>query len=245
MAPKAKDVAWVHVEVIEGLMYFKYLKKCIKGGGGIQRMKEHLDGVRGQVKSCEAPLDVIGPIREEMQKVLNDYQEEKAREKAIHSEIGRKRAVEQMRATNPTFDYEDSPSIHSTGVRNRDPFHYVPPSLECENTMHPPKSKKKNTIQRYFTPPSTSGSDNANVSQVQPTQFQPTLDDHWKKQYREIAYEYIARWWYHVDIPFNVVCSPYYQPMWDAIIACGRGFKVPSMHYLKGSLLHCNVPNPI
>jgi hypothetical protein len=43
-------------------------------GGGIHRLKEHLVGVRGQVKSCEAPLDVIGPIREEMQKVLDDYQ---------------------------------------------------------------------------------------------------------------------------------------------------------------------------
>jgi hypothetical protein len=42
------------------------------GGGGIRRLKEHLAGVKGQVKSCEAPLDVIGHIREEMQNVLND-----------------------------------------------------------------------------------------------------------------------------------------------------------------------------
>ena len=41
MAPKTKDVAWVHVEVIEGLMYYKYCQKCIKGGG-IHRLKEHL-----------------------------------------------------------------------------------------------------------------------------------------------------------------------------------------------------------
>jgi len=53
--------------------------------GGIHKLKEHLVGVRGQVKSCEALLDVIGPIREEMQKVLNDYQQEKAREKAIQA----------------------------------------------------------------------------------------------------------------------------------------------------------------
>jgi hypothetical protein len=84
MAPKTKDVAWVHAEVIQGLPYCKYCKKCIKGReGGIHRLKEHLAGVRGQVKSCEAPLDVIGPIGEEMKEVLNDYQEEKAREKAI------------------------------------------------------------------------------------------------------------------------------------------------------------------
>jgi hypothetical protein len=131
--------------------------------------------------------------------------------------------------------------IHSTSVRNRDPFHYVPPPLESENTMHPPKCKQRNTIQSYCIPLPTYGSDNVNVSQVQPTRFQPTLDEYWKKQYREIAYEYIARWWYHVDIPFNVACSPYYQPMWDAIIACGRGFKGPSMHDLRGSLLHKEV----
>jgi hypothetical protein len=107
------------------------------------------------------------------------------------------------------------------------------------------RSKKRNTIQRYFTPTRTSSSDNANVSQVQPTQFQPTLDDHWKKQYREIAYEYIARWWYHADIPFNVSHSPYYQPMWDAIIACDRGFKGPSMDDLRGSLLHKEVASKV
>jgi hypothetical protein len=148
-------------------------------GGGIRRLKEHLAGVKGQVKSCEAPLEVIGPIREEMQKVLNDYQVRKAREKSIQDEIGRKRPA------NPTFDYEDSPSLHSTGVRHRDPFHYIPPPIDTsENTINPPTSKRKNTIQSYFTPPPTSGSNNANVSQIQPTQSQPTLDDHWKKQYR-------------------------------------------------------------
>jgi hypothetical protein len=106
-----------------------------------------------------------------MQKVLNDYQQEKAREKAIQAKMGRKRTVAQMRAAK-----EGSSSIPSTGVR--DPFRYVPPPLESENTMHQPKSKKRNTVQRYFTPPPTSGSDNANVSQGQPTQFQPNLDDH-------------------------------------------------------------------
>jgi hypothetical protein len=240
MAPKAKDVAWVHAEVVDGNMCCKYCQKCIKGGGvggGIHRLKEHLAGIKGQVKSCEAPLEVIGHIREEMKKVLHDYQQDKAREKSIQAEIGRKRAA------NPTFDYEDSPSLHSTGggVRHRDPFHYVPPPLDSENSLNPPNRKRTNSIQSYFTPPPTSGSNNANVSQVQPIQNQPTLDDHWKKQYREIVYEYIARWWYHADIPFNAARSPYYQPMWDSIIACGRGFKGPSMHDLRGSLLQKEV----
>ena len=140
MAPKAKDPAWVHAEVVDGSMCCKYCQKCIKGGrggDGIHRLKGHLDGIKGQVKSCEAPLEVIGHIREEMKKVLHDYQQDKAREKSIQAEIGRKRAA------NPSFDYEDSPSLHSTGVRHRDSFHYIPPPIDSENTINPPKSKRR------------------------------------------------------------------------------------------------------
>lgn len=238
MAPKAQDPAWVQVDVTEGLMYCKYCHKKIRGRG-IFRLKQHLAGIRGQITACDAPLDVIGHIREEMLKLFEQFEENKTRQKEIENEIGRRRSIAQMREANPNFDYEGSSSIPSTNVR--DPFRYVPPPRESENTMSRPKGKKKRTIQSYFTPPPTSGSDSANASQVQPPQIQPTLDDHWKKQYKDIAYEYIARWWYDADIPFNVARSPYYQPMWDAIVACGRGFKGPSMHDLRGSLLHKEV----
>ena len=144
-----------------------------------------------------------------------------------------------MREANPNFDYEGFSSIPSTSVT--DPFHHVPPLGESENPMSLSKGKKKNIIKSYFTTPPTIGSYNANASQVQPPQVYPTLDDHWKKQYKEIAYEYITRWWYDVDIPFNVARSPYYQTMWDAIIACGKSFKGLSMHDLRGSLLHKEV----
>ena len=70
-----------------------------------------------------------------------------------------------------------------------------------------------------------------------PTQVQPTLDENWKKKYKEVAYEYIARWWYDADLPFNVARSSYYQLMWDVVIAVGKGFKGPSMYDLRGSLL--------
>ena len=58
MAPKAKDSAWAHVDV-DRVMYCKYCKKLIKGGE-IYRLKQHLAAIKGQVKACEAPLDVIG-----------------------------------------------------------------------------------------------------------------------------------------------------------------------------------------
>ena len=127
MAPKAKDPAWVHADVNEGLMYCKYCHKLIRGGG-IFRLKQHLAGVRGQITPCDAPLKVIGHIREEMIKVLEKLEEDKVRQKEIEDEIGRRRSIAQMREVNPTFDYEGSSSIPSTNVR--DPFHYVPPPRE-------------------------------------------------------------------------------------------------------------------
>jgi hypothetical protein len=195
------------------------------GGGGIHRLKQHLAGIRGQVAPCKAPLEEIGHIRLELQNQFEKFEEDKARQKEINVEIGRKRQLATMRA-NPSVEFEGSSSIPSTNVR--DPFRYVPPPHEIQ-------PKKKKNIQSYFTPSPTS------ASASQPSQTQPTLDNHWKKQYKEVAFEYIARWWYDADIPFNVAHSPYYQPMWDSIIVVRKGFKGPSMHDLRGSLLQKEV----
>ena len=46
---------------------------------------------------------------------------------------------------------------------------------------------------------------------------------------------------YDADIPFNAGRSPYDQPMWEAIVVASKGFKGPSMHDLRGSLLHKEV----
>ena len=78
MAPKAKDPAWVHAHVIEGIIYCKYCHKKIKEGG-IFRLKQHLVGIRGQITSCDAPLEVIGHIREELLKVFEKFEEDKIR----------------------------------------------------------------------------------------------------------------------------------------------------------------------
>jgi hypothetical protein len=105
-----------------------------------------------------------------------------------------------------------------------DPFRYAP-------TPPDRQPKKKKNIQSYFTPfPSI-------ASASQPSQTQPTLDSHRKKKYKESAFEYITKWWYDTNIPFNGAFSPYYQPMWDYVIAIGNGFKGPSLHDLRGFLL--------
>ncbi|KAK3041524.1 hypothetical protein RJ639_002210, partial [Escallonia herrerae] len=47
----------------------------------------------------------------------------------------------------------------------------------------------------------------------------------------------VARWWYDANVPFNGAHSKYYQPMFDAALAVGPGFKAPSFHDLRGNLL--------
>ena len=102
-----------------------------------------------------------------------------------------------MGGTYALGSIEGSSSIPSTDLMNH--FHYVAPSWITQDKGKP---KKKGSIQSYFTSYLS-----ANDSQLSPTQVHPTLDDHWKKKYKEISYEYIARWWYDVDLPFNVSCS--------------------------------------
>jgi hypothetical protein len=76
----------------------------------------------------------------------------------------------------------------------RVPFRYVP-------TIHESRPTKNKNTQRYFSTSSTLAS--ASPS----SKSQHTLDNHWKKQHEEFAFEYIARWWYDTYIPFNV-CYP-------------------------------------
>jgi hypothetical protein len=58
---------------------------------------------------------------------------------------------------------------------------------------------------------------------------------------KEAALECISRWWYDTDIPFHATNSTYYQPIIDAIVACGPRFKAPSFHDIRGSLIQNEV----
>ena len=128
MSPKAKDPPWAHANVVDGVMYCKYCKKLIKDGG-IYRLKQHLAAIKGQVKACEAPLDVIGQIRADMQEYFKKFEETKARQKEIEEEVGKKRRLAEMMGGRGTYapgSIEGSSSIPFTDLR--DPFGYVAPS---------------------------------------------------------------------------------------------------------------------
>jgi hypothetical protein len=80
MAPQVKDPTWIHVDVDDDDLYCKYYKKYIKRGH-MHRLKQHFTGQRGQV----APSNTkdIGPIKLEMQNVVQKFKEDKARQKEI------------------------------------------------------------------------------------------------------------------------------------------------------------------
>lgn len=62
MAPKANDTAWAHCDVIDGKLICKFYNKTI-GGWCILILKQHLAGIRDQIKPCEAPKEVLDLVR--------------------------------------------------------------------------------------------------------------------------------------------------------------------------------------
>ena len=92
MAPRARDPAWAYVEMVDSQMQCKFCHRKIKEGpGGINRLKQHLAGIRGQITPCESPK--IGEIRKDLLANFEKFKEDKARQKELEAEIGRKRNI--------------------------------------------------------------------------------------------------------------------------------------------------------
>ena len=83
LSPKGKDQAWIHADVIEGKLYCKYYKKWIKGGC-INRLKQQLVAVTGNIAPWEADLELIGEIRLELQQQFDKFEEEKTKQKEMY-----------------------------------------------------------------------------------------------------------------------------------------------------------------
>ncbi|CAK8538852.1 unnamed protein product [Lathyrus sativus] len=100
---------------------------------------------------------------------------------------------------------------------------------ELQMQMHPRigASKKNDArIGTYFLPRTTPGA-------------QPTLKS--VMQSKEVVEKCdlaIAKWFIDASIPFNAANSPYFQPAVDALCCMGAGYKVPTMHALRGNLLN-------
>jgi hypothetical protein len=87
------------------------------------------------------------------------------------------------------------------------------------------KRKASSSTSTYFALRTTPGS-------------QPTLKSAFaSKEVVHKAKLAIARWFFHANIPFNAIKSPYCQEAADAIASIGPGFKVPTYHDIRVNLL--------
>ena len=76
-------------------------RKIKEGPGGINRLKQHLAGIRGQITPCTSPE--IGEIRKHLLASFEKFKEDKARQRDIQAEIGRKREIQKMMGANQCF----------------------------------------------------------------------------------------------------------------------------------------------
>ncbi|CAK8564930.1 unnamed protein product [Lathyrus sativus] len=185
------DIAWTHcTKSPDGkTLVCIYYHKAF-GGGGIHRVKQHLDGVVGNVEICKS---VPTKIRFRMNQCLNERSKKRKTPYVAESE---------------SFSAKEG---------------------ELQIQMHPRigASKKNDArIGTYFLPRTTPGA-------------QPTLKS--VMQIKEVVEKCdiaIAKWFIDASIPFNAANSPYFQPAIDSLCCMGAGYKVPTMHALRGNLLN-------
>ena len=132
------------------------------GGGGINRLKQHLAGTRGNVRPC---LKVLDDLRAEMLGLLESYQAEKSKNKRVQREIGRSCSSDFLER-NPSF--EESSSFPNP---THDP--YTIPREESVvvggvGSSTSQFEKPRGSLESFFQPRTTPGA-------------QPTIDAKWKK----------------------------------------------------------------
>ena len=222
------DPAWAHcredsVSSKRGKnLICMYCHKVIKGGG-INRFKQHLAGIKGEVEQCtRCPPNVSYEMR-----------------LVLESTVTKKRKTQQhydeMNPYGPEFrNYEEQEYM-----QENDDVQEIPPSYKAKGisiggghgkSMHNKDAGRKGkTIGSYFVPRTTTSS--------QPT-IKSVLQSKEAKERCDLA---VSKWIMDACIPFNAVNSMYYQPMLDAITGFGGGYKGPNLHDLRGYLLNKNV----
>ncbi|XP_031259118.1 uncharacterized protein LOC116117224 [Pistacia vera] len=180
-------------------------------------MKQHLTGTKGDVGAClKVPFDVQYLMRDALKDIGI-----KNKEKADSSKY-----TTSYDATVHGFEgdmlNEDSEDFHPSEIHiNEGRF-----GNQKQNTMlDQSKSKKPSGIGDYFASRTIVGS-------------QPSIwiclagkDVMWRA---DMAF---ARFFYDACIPINAINSIYLQPLVDAIVAIGFGYKNPNYHGFRVNLL--------
>ncbi|KAL0447945.1 UNVERIFIED_CONTAM: hypothetical protein Slati_1922400 [Sesamum latifolium] len=190
------DVTWNHI--VERLIDIKkvicsmYCGK-VSTGGGINRMKQHLAGKKGEIRVCpKVPPDV----RYQMEQALKEIVEKKKenRENYVTNNPYGSLAIER----DHIVEYDDIEEIERQESREKN----AQPSVGKEKTR---------------------------IGQRQSSKIGK---DAGKKAHLEVA-----KFFYDTCIPINACNSRYFQRMFDAALAIGPGYKVPTYHEFRLPLL--------
>ena len=87
-----------------------------------------------------------------------------------------------------------------------------------------PSSSNPSAFSSFFVPRTTPGA-------------QPGIKSAIKKKEKAKADRLVSRCLLWSDVPFNIAkTNPFYQPMFDAVVVIGSGYKAPSFAELRGPL---------
>ncbi|CAJ2637622.1 unnamed protein product [Trifolium pratense] len=203
--------AWDHVTYTEeGRKKTYTCMFCLKvfKGGGIHRVKEHLAGVVGEVKSCP---DVDEDTRFRMQESLN----ETATKKKKVAEMAERFDNENPFGPNVVDLANDTSEIPAAVV----------PSSSRPTKKRATASQSQGLGKSFFAPRTTPGAQPKIKSVLAGKKVVHNVD---------IA---IATFFFENCIPMNAFNSSSYQPMIDAIASIGGGYKGPNYHAMRTVLL--------
>ncbi|XP_077240510.1 uncharacterized protein LOC143881362 [Tasmannia lanceolata] len=211
-----------------------YCEKVVSGG--INRFKQHLARIPGEVAYCkEAPEEVYLKIKENMKwhrtgrrhrrpegKEIaafyipsdNDDEEEDDEEEPLDSRVKEKLAVVDKRLI----------ASSSKGIKKR--FRGLSPGSGTSGTELQLKRPKLDSI-LMKTPKSHT------PSSFKQVKLKPGFD---KKARKEVI-SAICKFFYHAAIPFNTASSPYFHKMLDLVGQYGQGLKGPSGRMISGRYL--------
>ncbi|XP_075663117.1 uncharacterized protein LOC142632629 [Castanea sativa] len=212
------DPAWDHVteELKDGKSSYRCIH-CGKSykGGGINRMKRHLAGIKGDVAACMGvPYDVRFQMVENLKEIAKSKEQTKKDQEASN-----------YSPLEDSPEFEDVQEITprgrglSRGNRSGGPSNFPLRSYLGK--------RKVGDIGNYFAPRTTPG--------AQPS-IRSVLAGKEKKLRVDMA---VARWMYDACIPINAVNSSYYQPMLNAVASYGPRYRGPNYHALRVPLVNC------
>ena len=205
---RSDDPAWAHGQVVVDAKNSSICVHCSKRiNGGGITRLKY--HLAGIKGQVEACKKVPPDVKWQMKQLIEDLTMEKEKRKRLRTDIGNSQSF-----SNDEVEEGGSanPTLSDIGSKANK-------RLTMQGTS---ANRKKMTS---FVPRTTPSS-------------QPSIKSAMASKEKEHnARKVMARWWYDVNVPFNGAKSYYYQPMIDAITSMGSGFKGPSYHVLRGSLL--------